>query len=53
MAAKQLPKSFRLRAVQHFNELWGNQSSMDLAELLAQVRKPPSRPRSRANLSLL
>lgn len=41
LAAKKLPKTFRLRAMQHFNNLWANQSSINF-RLLAKECPPAS-----------
>jgi CRP-like cAMP-binding protein len=40
MQTKRLPKAFQSRAMEHFNELWNNQSSIDLTEILDQC--PPA-----------
>eukprot|EP01051_Picozoa_sp_SAG22_P014633 SAG22_NODE_1805_length_3533_cov_1.343040_3_plen_498_part_00 len=48
METKKLPKPFRVRASQHFTKLWGDQSALDLKELLAQC--PPAMATNLADL---
>jgi CRP-like cAMP-binding protein/Ca2+-binding EF-hand superfamily protein len=40
MTKAKLPKSFRVKVMQHFNETWVNQSDVDYPELMAQC--PPA-----------